>query len=874
MQYDAHHIMKNLQLKPDETLEVIPHTEETYIAFDIRLVAGHFKRPQKAQQGSTAQQQKLVPQYERIRFLDSYRFLGQGLAALANNLNECDFKCVTAAFSQHYSQDQISLLKRKGIFPYSYFNDFEKLNETKLPDYGPSWKNSLTNSIDTSIDDYQHALSVWRSFNCKRLQDYLHLYLECDVMLLADVFQRFRSVCLQYYKLDPLHFYTAPNLSWEAMLKITGAKVELLADVDQLLFCESAIRGGVNGVGELRLFTANNDLCPEFQESEEKTFGAFFDVTSMYAGTMTKPLPIGGFKWVTDSVTLEQILSTPADSAVGFYVEVDLRYPEDLHDIHNDFPLAPEKRVVETKWLSSYQHATIVGKMNPGKVPKLLETLWDKSHYTCHYENLKFYHSQGLEIVKLHRVLQFEQKCWMRPYIDLNTKRRKAAKDDFEKSFYKLMSNAVFGKTMENLRNRITIQMVREENEAQKLTKKFTFKKFTIFTPNLTAVTLRNSSVFWNKPTYVGAAILELSKLVLYRFHYEQMKQFYGERIKLLYKDTDSLVYKIVANNFYEDMRNFAHLLDLSEYPRDHFLYDPTNKKVPLTMKDELSGKALYEVVALRAKLYSLKFASGEKSSAKGVTKSVKKTLNHDLFKNVLTTATHIRKRMRTLTSDKHEIVITEVNKLALTAFDDKRHILEDGITTVAHGHYKIRSGDNNETTTTTSSDHDCLITGSSSSSIDHQQKKSPTTTTTEDSHESDEEVTTDSADDTTDNDCSPSSSSRNVLSGPAHDDSLTSTTPQRFVPPDPGLYQTDHDSDYDESEILKMNQLGVDQQQQDDDEEFCSPSKRRRLHTRSSNNPFILYEAEEASASSIEDGDNDEEEEEEETFLLQHCQQ
>ncbi len=129
--------------------------------------------------------------------------------------------------------------------------------------------------------------------------------------------------------------------------------------------------------------------------------------------------------------------------------------------------------------------------------------------------------------------------------------------------------------------------------------------------------------------------------------------------------------------------------------------------------------------------------------------------------------------------------------------------------------------------------------------------------------------MTTDSADDTTDNDCSPSSS-RNVLSGPAHDDSLTSTTPQRFVPPDPGLYQTDHDSDYDESEILKMNQLGVDQQQ-DDDEEFCSPSKRRRLHTRS--NSFILYEAEEASASSIEDGDNDDEEEEE-AFLLQHCQQ
>ncbi len=221
-QYDAHHITRGLKLKDDETLEVIPHTEETYIAFDIRLTAGHFLDKRTGRK---------INLYERIRFLDSFRFLGQSLAALADNLSAGDFKCVTATFA-HHGQNQLSLLKRKGVFPYSYFDCFERMNETKLPEYGPFWKNTLTNSLDTTIDDYQHALTVWQSFKCKRLQDYLHLYLECDVMLLADVFQRFRSVCLQYYKLDPLHFYTAPNLSWEAMLKITGAKVELLADVD------------------------------------------------------------------------------------------------------------------------------------------------------------------------------------------------------------------------------------------------------------------------------------------------------------------------------------------------------------------------------------------------------------------------------------------------------------------------------------------------------------------------------------------------------------------------------------------------------------------------------------------------------------------
>ena len=267
-----------------------------------------------------------------------------------------------------------------------------------------------------------------------------------------------------------------------------------------------------------------------------------------------------------------------------------------------------------------------------------METLFDKKNYICHIENLLFYVEQGLKLVALHRVLQFNQSDWLRPYIEKNTSMRKKASTSFEKNVYKLMSNACFGKTMENKRNRKNIKFVSDQVEASKLSSKPNFKSFQIISDNLCSVYFSVPFFKWDKPTPVGAGILDLSKLALYNFHYNEMRPRYGSRICVTYKDTGSLLYRIETDDLYKDMEEFKHLLDLSDYPTSHPLFDPTNKKVSLTMTDELNGSILEESVILRSKVYSIKFVSGVKQSAKSVQKVLKKPLHHDKYLQCLQT--------------------------------------------------------------------------------------------------------------------------------------------------------------------------------------------------------------------------------------------
>ena len=199
------------------------------------------------------------------------------------------------------------------------------------------------------------------------------------------------------------------------------------------------------------------------------------------------------------------------------------------------------------------------------------------------------------------------------------------------------------------------------------------------------------SSVVWTKLTPVGASMLDLSKFSLYKFHYEGMVPRYSSsQLKVAYKNTDALLFLIETPGLYNDTASFKHLLDLSDYPQEHFLHDPTNKKVPLTMTDELQGKAPREIVCVRSKLYSIGYVSGKKQSAEGVQKSVKKFLNHDLFRNSLFSKKEVIKTMTNLRSHCHQIVVNGIVKVAISSFDDKRFPLENGDSSLAYGHHKI----------------------------------------------------------------------------------------------------------------------------------------------------------------------------------------
>ena len=408
--YDAHHIIKNMTLLSGEKLSAISRTDETYISFSVSVPVGFYY----------TKNQKNATITNNLRFLDSFQFMSQSLDSLAKTLKTEDFSLLKTFFSSTHPTVDGKLLTRKGHFPCSYLDSFPKF-EKPLPNYGDDWKNTLTGKIDISEADVAQAFKIYTLFGCRNLGDYHDVYLGTDVLIPADVSEKFRQVCMKVYKLDPVHFFSAPNLSWNAMLIATRVDLGLLSDIDMLFF-ERGIRGGINGIGELRHFRANKRDLDVFDESKANVYGAFFDVTSLYAGTMQQTLPVDSYEWN----------ETSGDSVVGFFVEVDIAYPSSLHDSHNDLPLATEKIFIRTSWLSPYAQTFNVKLLSDGR-EKLVETLLDKSRYVCHNRNLKFYVNQGLKVRKLHRVIQFRQSKWLGDYISKNTIMRRQAPNDFRK---------------------------------------------------------------------------------------------------------------------------------------------------------------------------------------------------------------------------------------------------------------------------------------------------------------------------------------------------------------------------------------------------------------------------------------------------------
>ena len=297
--YDAHHIVKYLKLEENEQLSAIWRTEETFISFSVHVpVRSYINKVGVAKQIR-----------HEIRFLDSINFMADSLDALANTLQDSDLKLLRYRF-QEFTDSEFRKIRAKGIFPYSFF--------APLPEHGEEWRNTLSGTIDVSPEMYEQAVEMYKLFDCSNFGDYHDAYLQIDVYLLADVFELFRTVCISVYWLDPAYFYSAPNLSWDAMLVTTGVGLSLVDDIDMLLFCEKAIRGGLSGVGALRHFKANNKYLSSFNPAEKSVFGAFFDVTYLYAGIMMKKLPKDGYRWLECNSIQELLRKYDADSSVWF----------------------------------------------------------------------------------------------------------------------------------------------------------------------------------------------------------------------------------------------------------------------------------------------------------------------------------------------------------------------------------------------------------------------------------------------------------------------------------------------------------------------------------------------------------------------------
>ena len=357
----------------------------------------------------------------------------------------------------------------------------------------------------------------------------------------------------------------------------------------------------------------------------------------------------------------------------GYVLEVDVKYSRELHDLHNDLPFMCEK-------------------IRVNGLGKLVSNLHDKKKYVIHVKALKQAFDHGFVLERIHRVIQFKQSAWMKEYIDFSTRLRTVAKNDFEKDFYKLMNNPVFGKTMENIRKHRDITLVNNKEDYLKQVMKPNFKGGVSMGADLMSCEMGKIKVKMNKPVYLGQAILDLSKTIMYKFHYDYMKQKYDEKsLKLLYMDTDSLVYDIKTEDFYKDIAEDVETrFDTSGYEPDRPLPIGKNKKVIGFMKDELGGKIMKEFISLRPKMYSYRVEEFEPKKCKGIKKCVvKKTISFEDYKRFLFEGRVNNRSQLMFRSKKHNVRTLEVNKLALSREDDKR-ISINGIDSLAMGHYKV----------------------------------------------------------------------------------------------------------------------------------------------------------------------------------------
>ena len=322
--YDGHLILKAFNKDmTDKEISCIPNNMERYLSFTIG----------------------------NIRFIDSFQFMSKSLDELSASLPKEDFNHTAL----HTPADKLPLLLRKGVFPYEYWSSAERNAEPCLPPREAFF--SKLSGEHISVKDYQHGQTVWQAFGMCTLGEYHDLYLKTDVLLLCDVFENFRKTCMLNYKLDPAHYFSAPGLSWDAMLRMTRVRLQLMQEREMHDVIDKGIRGGICCISKKHARANNRHIPDEYDASKPSTYITYVDMNNLYGTAMIEPLPLRDFDFMLPQQIehfQREFLRIPDNSPTGYIVEVDLDYPDHLHDQHNCYPLAPSNETIQAGDVSSY----------------------------------------------------------------------------------------------------------------------------------------------------------------------------------------------------------------------------------------------------------------------------------------------------------------------------------------------------------------------------------------------------------------------------------------------------------------------------------------------------------------------------------------
>jgi hypothetical protein len=573
----------------------------------------------------------------KVEFIDSLEFIKGSLDSLSKNLSS--YKFLDTVFDAQH----LKYAKEKLPFPYEYIDKDIKLNEKQLPP-DCKWTCIFTNE-NVPQEKIKRARDVFTKMNCTSIKDYMLFYLQVDVLLLAEVFENFRDVIIDNYGLDPCNYITTPGLAWDSALNFIknedpNFNIELLDNNELVKFFgdSGVIRGGISTTSSLK--------CKEDINLDVESI-LYLDVTNLYGYAMMQPLPYGGFEFLSpDEWSPEMIKSIDCNGEFGYVLEVDLKYPSEILDLHNDLPFFPRH-------------------LNNKLIPCFLPL----NNYRVYLKNLQQGLAHGVELLKVHKVLKFNQKPWLRKYIEFNTKKRNEATCPARKNFFKLMNNAVYGKTMENVLNRSKWKFY-SINDESKMVKDFCKNKISYFkkyTSNLYIAEKVQCEEF-NKPIYVGFTVLEISKYHMYDLLYNKIKKNWPS-VQLMYMDTDSFV--IYIDKKYDEAiqyKNFADCIDTAEYPNGSTI----NKGQIGTLKDEFPMDPIKSFIALRAKTYFIELQSKKIIiKNKGCQRSA---LDKENFKNALEHEDYkLMQNQITFKSNLHVLHTEKCNKIILKGEKDNK---------------------------------------------------------------------------------------------------------------------------------------------------------------------------------------------------------
>ena len=538
---------------------------------------------------------------------------------LPNYLGKSDLKILKIG-----SPDKWKYLRKQLAYPYEFFNSIEEYQKP----VGKLKKQDFFSKLRNGYPDYEEierTKKIIILINFKNGEELTGIYLKSDVLLPACVFEKFIKISVNEYGINPLYCVSLPGYTWQCGLKYTGIKLQTLQDKDMILLLENNIRGGITSV-----------MGDRYVISDENKKILYVDAINLYGHSMSEPLPYDEIKF-DNIVKLKDILDTPDDNDIGYFIEVGSKYPDNVKEKTRHIPFAPENKKIHLDDFSDYMKTIKPDTYTQTK--KLICDYSDKTNYLVHYRMLKFYVRDGMIVEKVHNVVSFKQSRWLGKYISFNTQKQNRVKNDFEKDVYKLLNKAFYGKTMESVRNRLKKMLKKDDyREIIRQQSKLPFNGIYKSYENCNSYTFKQNDVLMDKPIYLGFSVLELTKLLMYETYYDKLQQYFvQEKIQLLYMDTDSFVLSVNTKDIIENLKDLEDIFDFINIDENHQLFSNKNKKVIGKYKIETPKNIwIDEFVCLRSKMYAFNCGNDNKIKLKGISKNQSKNIKFGEYKKCL----------------------------------------------------------------------------------------------------------------------------------------------------------------------------------------------------------------------------------------------